>query len=238
MSLTGAEFFPDLYARFDAPIAALDCGQKCAPYNERGVPFCCDIRHAVPAAYTEEWRYLSEHSDLWRVWREDEKLLKQTPPNQTLIQCLGHHACRRQYRAVTCRAFPFFPYLSRERQFIGLSYYWEYEDRCWVISNLAAVTQAYLAKFIAAYESLFEAVPEEAETFFHHSRRMRRRFGQLRRAIPLLHRNGNAYKITPGNGRMRRVPAESLPRFGPYRVAARLRFPDEWEPPGRKITIL
>ncbi len=221
------DFFETLYHLFSAPIAALDCGQKCAPYNEHGIPFCCDIRRAVPAAYLAEWEYLRSHTDLWREWDEDPRLVSQAPPNQRLIQCLGHQACQRGFRAVTCRSFPFFPYFDRERQFIGLSTYWEYEDHCWVISNLAEVTPVYLNEFVAAYESLFQAAPEEIETFFHHSKRMRRRFGQLRRAIPLLHRNGHTYKVAPNNGRLRRVPAEKMPRFGPYRVATRLKFPGE-----------
>ena len=43
-----------LYNNFNAPIARLDCGKKCAPHNPNDVPFCCDICHAVPAAYDGE----------------------------------------------------------------------------------------------------------------------------------------------------------------------------------------
>jgi hypothetical protein len=57
-----------LYARFQAPVATLDCGQKCAPYNEHGVPFCCDTGHTVPTAYLGEWEYLQENTDLWHLW--------------------------------------------------------------------------------------------------------------------------------------------------------------------------
>jgi hypothetical protein len=60
--------FAALYARFKSPIAALNCGHKCAPYNDRGVPFCCDTHHAVPAAYKAECVYLEAHKDLWHQW--------------------------------------------------------------------------------------------------------------------------------------------------------------------------
>jgi hypothetical protein len=224
--------FASLYAHFKAPITLLNCGDKCAPYNENGVPFCCDTQHAVPTAYAAEWDYLNRNTDLWHLWQssdpsETAKLQKETPQGQVLIACLGHELCQRGFRSITCRAFPFFPYIDREGEFIGLSYYWEYEDRCWVISNLNIVSQGYRAEFIAAYDSILEKMPGEYENFRYHSIVMRRIFGMRHRAIPLLHRNGNAYKITPRNGRKRKVPVDKLPKFGPYKIAAELPFPGE-----------
>jgi hypothetical protein len=224
--------FSELYRSFDAPIAHLNCGEKCAPHNERGVPFCCDARHAVPTAYEQEWVYLQENTDLWRPWEADDpgqtaELQAETPTGHTLIACQGHLLCQRSFRSVTCRSFPFFPYLTRQGEFLGLSYYWDYEDRCWVISNLAAVTPEYRNQFIAAYDALFQHYPEERENFRRHSNHMRRVFGRRKRAIPLLHRRGGAYKVTPRTGRMRRVPVESLPKFGPYLLAAEMPFPGE-----------
>lgn len=224
--------FAALYARFTSPIAALNCGHKCAPYNERGVPFCCDTRYAVPAAYAAEWAYLEANTDLWHRWAgrnsaETEELRAQAPPGQVLIACLGHEQCQRQFRSITCRSFPFFPYLNSRGDFLGLSYYWEYEGCCWVISNLDVVTMEYRNEFIDVYETIFECTPEEREIYSKHSKLMRKTFQRRRRAIPLLHRNGFAYKITPVNERMRRIPVESLPRFGPHQIANRLPFPDE-----------
>lgn len=223
--------FATLYAHFDQPVTLFDCGERCAPYNDRGVPFCCDTTHAVPAAYADEWEYLQVSTDLWRPWegrtrRETDDLHRQTPEGQVLITCKGHLLCQRSFRSITCRAFPFFPYLTKDGEFIGLSYYWEYEDRCWVINHLAEVDQEYCRQFMAAFKALFSAYPDEKENFRRFSSLMRRVFGRRRRAIPLLHINGHAYKVTPRNGRMRRVPAEALPKFGPYKIAADLPFPD------------
>jgi hypothetical protein len=224
--------FAGLLARFRAPIMKLDCGQKCAPYNENGVPFCCDLHHAVPTLHRAEWEYLQENTDLWRLWQgetpdETRRLQEQTPAGQVLAGCLGADRCQREFRSLTCRSFPFFPYLDRAGSFIGLSYYWEYEDRCWVISNLDQVTPDYLAEFISAYEWLFERLPQEKENFKYHSSMMRRIFSRRRRAIPLLHRNGSIYKIAPSNGRLRRMPASKLPKFGPYAISDLLLFPDD-----------
>jgi len=224
--------FAELYAAFEAPIATLDCGQKCAPYNEHGIPFGCDARHAVPAVYADEWRYLQMHTDLWHLWEGEDPeqtaaLRAETPPGMELAVCQGYHCCQRDYRSVACRAFPFFPYFTSRGEFIGLSYYWEFEDRCWVISHLDVVTSAYRQQFSVAYEKLFKAFPQERETYAHHSALMRKVFLQRRRAIPLLHRNGKAYKISPRSERMRRVDAASFLKHGVYRIAADLSFPDE-----------
>lgn len=227
--------FAALYPRFDAPIAALDCGKRCAPHNENGVPFCCDTRHAVPTAYDAEWSYLQENTDLWHPWQghsqsETRRLEKERPDGMVLLECKGHLLCQREYRAITCRAFPFFPYITRDDWFVGMSYYWQYEYGCWVISNLSVVTPQYLAQFIAAFDELFERMPGERESYRQYSTTMRRVFGRRKRAIPLLHRNGKVYKVTPRNGRMRRVDAARLPKFGPYHVAAQIPFADEIAP--------
>ena len=224
--------FADLYKRFHSPITALDCGSKCAPYNEWGVPFCCDTHHAVPAAYEAEWEYVQANSDLWRLWdgedvKQTTELQRQLPEGQELIVCEGHTLCQRGFRLVTCRAFPFFPYITLEGDFIGLAYYWDYEDRCWVISNLGMVSDVYRQEFVAAYDALFEAMPDELENFRYFSGLMRRVFGRRQRAITLLHRNGNIYRIAPRDTRLRRIEVVELSKFGPYLLADELPFPGE-----------
>ena len=154
----------------------------------------------------------------------------QTPKGQVLIECKGHLHCQRQYRSLTCRAFPFFPYFTLKGEFIGISYYWEYEDRCWIISHLDQVSSGYVSEFVTIYETIFQVYPEEKEAFRYHSSMMRRLFSRRKRAIPLLHRNGRAYKISPRDGRKRKISAQDLPKYGPYRVASKLLFPDETSP--------
>jgi hypothetical protein len=226
------EDFKILYSSFQSQITALDCGTKCAPYNQRGVPFCCDIHHAIPTAYNAEWAYLKENTNLWHIWQGDAtrttaSLRAHVPDGQVPIQCLGHRLCQRNFRSITCRSFPFFPYITREDEFIGLSYYWEYEDRCWVISHLSRVTPEFLSEFINTFDQLFNLYPEERANFHQFSTTMRRHFGRMKRAIPLLHRNGKYYKVTPRTGRLRRIDARSLPKYGPYLIAELLPFPGE-----------
>jgi len=224
--------FAHFYQHFNAPITAFDCGKKCAPYNENNVPFCCDTRHAVPTAYYAEWDYLKNNTDLWHVWQldddnETDRLRAEAPEGQVLIECQGHLLCQRNFRSIICRAFPFFPYLTREGDFIGLSYYWEYEDRCWVVNNLDAVTTEYVADFIAAFEKLFTHMPAERETFQYHSTIMRRLFGHRKRPLPLLHREGYPAEVITRTGEVRPVDPKKWPKYGPYDIAAELLFPDE-----------
>src|SRR6266498_1214807 len=79
-----------IYDGFDSSIAAFDCGQKCAPHNPSGKPFCCDISPADAAT----------------------QLKSDTPKEMILLARLGPSRCEREARALSCRQFPFFPYVT------------------------------------------------------------------------------------------------------------------------------
>jgi hypothetical protein len=224
--------FNSLYESFDHPITDLDCGRKCAPYNEHRRPFCCDVKQTVPTVYLAEWEYLKENTDLWHLWfcddPDDEKSLRsEVPEGQVLVECLGHHKCQRTFRSITCRSFPFFPYITREGNFLGLSYYHQFEDRCWLISNLDRVSSAFREEFIIAYQRIFECYPSERENFRYHSIIHRQVFGKRKIGIPLLHMNGLDYLVNPKTGQLESVAVDSLPKHGPYEIAAMMPFPDE-----------
>lgn len=217
----------DVYDGFDSPIAALDCGKKCAQHNPSGKPFCCDICHAVPVVYKSEWKYLEQTTSLWHEWRGDEcedltskenrKLRSSTPKDMILLACLGPSRCQREYRALSCRQFPFFPYVTSGYRFAGLAYEWEFESKCWVISNLSRVTRKYREEFLQTYDWLFAMFQTEFENYAFHSEIMRMEFAKRKRRIPLLHRNGKAYLVSPLSERMKLISCNELPRFGPYR---------------------
>lgn len=203
----------------------LDCGAWCAPHNPSGKPICCDICHAVPAAYHEEWTYLQSNTALWHAWRGDEcqaypedpqKLAADTPQSMLLLACLGPQQCERQYRALSCRQFPFFPYITSAQHFMGLAYNWEFEARCWVISNLGEVTTAYRQQFVQLYDDLFALWPLELAHYAHRSAQLRAAFIAQKRSITLLHRDGGYFLIRPLNERLRRIDPTRLPKFGPY----------------------
>jgi hypothetical protein len=215
-----------LYERFDAPVTAFDCGKKCAPHNPSGKPFCCDICQAVPVAYHQEWEYLQARTDLWGEWRGDEcpqdpgdpeALRAEIPGHMLALACKGPEHCQREFRALSCRQFPFFPYITSDDRFIGLAYEWEFEPVCWVISNLGAVTEAFRREFVRVYDELLAGWEDEFESYAGLSEEMREHFAAQRRRIPILHRNGGYYLLSPTSERLRRVSAERLRRFGVYR---------------------
>lgn len=214
-----------LYDHFDAPITALDCGQQCAPFNPTGKPFCCDICEAVPAAYHQEWDYLRRNTDLWHAWRGDEcpadtddpeMLRADTPEHMLLLACKGPDHCQRAFRALSCRQFPFFPYVTADYRFLGLAYEWAFEDTCWVISHLEAVTGAYRREFVATYDALFALWQEDFDSYAAYSEEMRTHFSSQKRRIPILHRNGGSYLLSPGSERLTRVAPDQFKRHGLY----------------------
>jgi hypothetical protein len=216
-----------LYDSFNAPVTDIDCGKECAPHSSTGKPFCCDICEAVPAAYHQEWDYLRLHTDLWHEWRGDEcdhstgaesaKLRADTPRHMRLLACKGPADCQRAFRALSCRQFPFFPYVTTDYRFLGLAYEWEFEPFCWVISHLDAVTPAYQHEFVRTYDALFALWQEEFESYAIRSEQMRETFSALKRRIPILHRSGGIYLLSPASERIRRVAPEQLKHFGHYK---------------------
>ncbi len=216
-----------LYDHFDQPVTAVDCGMQCAPHNPVGKPFCCDICQAVPAVYHQEWEYLQPNTGLWHAWRGDEcpheladadSLHAETPENMLLLACKGPAHCQRIFRALSCRQFPFFPFVTANFRFIGLAYDWEFEPTCWVISNLGQVTDAYRQAFVQTFDALFDSWPDEMEGYAVYAEHMREHFAAKKRRIPILHRRGGFYLLSPGSERLQRVEVERLKRFGPYKA--------------------
>jgi hypothetical protein len=214
------------YFQFEAPVTLLDCGSKCSPYNPSGKPFCCDICLAVPAAYHNEWEYLQRNTELWHEWRGDEcpggvdnfsELMAETPSQMRLLACKGPQHCQREFRAISCRQFPFFPYITSDLRFIGLAYEWEYEITCWVISNLGQVSSLYRDQFVRFYDDLFRSYHSELEGYAIKSEEMRSEFSAKKRRIPILHRRGGFYLLSPSSERLQISASGMLRRFGPYK---------------------
>jgi hypothetical protein len=214
-----------LYDGFDIPMTDCDCGEKCARHNARGIPFCCDICQAVPAVYHSEWDYLKDHTDLWHVWRGDEcpeeavdpaSIEAETPAHMLLLACKGPQLCQRPFRSISCRQFPFFPYITSRDRFLGLAYHWDFEATCWVISNLERVNLAFRQSFVTVYEQLFDLWEEDFDAYAITSEDMRAHFAAQKRRIPILHCNGGYYLLSPVSERLQRISCVQFKHFGPY----------------------
>lgn len=211
-----------LYAGFTLPITKLDCGEKCAPHNPSGKPFCCDICEAVPAAYESEWATVQAGSELWHPYRGDEcgaTVLDddEMPEGMVPLACLGPQACERDNRLISCRQFPFFPYVSEDYEFLGLAYDVDFEEKCWVISNLDQVTDAYREQFVATFDKIFALFQDEFDGYALRSAELREAFTAQKREFAILLRDGGFGMVNPVDEGIRLIEADQLQGFGAYR---------------------
>ena len=217
--------FRKLYDGFHSPTTSIDCGLMCAPHNPHRKPFCCDICDAVPVAYRSEWEYLRQNTHLWHKWRGNEcpdepcnpmELLNQTPHHLFLLACKGPAFCEREFRATSCRQFPFFPYITSDFRFIGMTYDWEFNNKCWVISHLDQVTSDYRREFVATYDQLFSTWLEDLDSYALLSEETRDHYAAKNRRFPLLHRNGKNYLVSPKSEKLTRAKPSEFKLFAPF----------------------
>jgi hypothetical protein len=217
--------FHSLLAGFNASTSPLDCGKMCAPFNPSGKPFCCDICHAVPVAYKPEWNYLKTQTALWHLWCGDEctddpinpeDLLEETPEHLLLLSCKGPDLCEREFRATSCRQFPFFPYITSDFRFIGLAHDWEFESKCWILSHMDQVTPEYRQEFVKTFDLIFSYWMDDFDSYAALSEEVREHYLSVHKRLPLLHRNGSDYLISPKNERMIKTNLSNLKTHPPY----------------------
>ena len=219
-AIAGPDDFRAIHQRFTAPVSRYDCGRFCAPLNG-GQPVCCTTDNAIPSVARAEWQALRARSDLWHRFRprtpDARKVVAEMHHSCVAVECKGARFCERDNRSLACRAFPFAPYLTRQDEFLGLGYYWLFEDRCWVISNLGIVEPGFVAEFVAAYEHLFAADAEERAVHRAHSAAMRRVFSRRGRPIPLIRRDGSFHQVLPHGGGIVPADPDTYLKHGPYR---------------------
>lgn len=217
MSLT-AKDFKKIYRKFDASISeAYDCGRMCAPLNG-GEPVCCSTDNAIPVVEKSEWSLLRGRTDLWSKFEPFDAVSKQIVDELAdtccAIECKGASHCERHNRTIACRAFPFFPYFTREREIVGLACYWTFEDRCWMISNLQVVEKPFVDELIAAYEYMFLRDEDERQAYIDQGASARRVFSRWKRPIPLIGRDGSFNKVLPNSGG--KIVAAEVSDFKPH----------------------
>jgi len=218
ITLKGRDF-ATLYEGFTAPISRFDCGRKCAPLNG-GEPVCCSTQNAVPVVHKVEYEFLRTRTDLWSKFKPYDyatrEIVAELTPDCTAIHCKGARYCERDNRTIACRGFPFYPYITRQRQFVGVGTYWVFEDRCWVMSNLQVVDRTFVEQFMATYEALFVKDPTEFATYVDFSASARRVFSRWKRDIALLGRNGELLVVDPATGEIRPGKARDYPKVAPF----------------------
>jgi hypothetical protein len=174
---------------------------------------------------------LKEKTDLWQPWSSsnpiDTGLENDVQYGQVLLKCLGYQSCQRSFRTLTCRAFPFFPYVDSWGNFIGLVYFQEYREQCWIINNLSVVTTDYKADFQQAFELLFKQYPESKESYSQYSSYIREENVVSGDKIIILDFEGNIFLLDPDSEISQQVSYDDLESFGPFNITNDLIFPDE-----------
>ena len=208
-----------LYEGFDAPVSRYDCGRKCAPLNN-GTALCCSADNAVVVAYKTEFEFLKGRTDIWSKFKPYDYSTRQIVEELThdcmAIECKGVAFCERNNRTLTCRGFPFYPYLTRQKELVGIGTYWMFEDRCWMISNLEIVERTFIDQFLATYEAIFAKDKSEFQTYVEFSASARRVFSRWKREIPLLGRDGKLMIVEPSTGAIRPGKPRDFPKMAPF----------------------
>ena len=214
-----AKDFVQLYEGFTSPVSRFDCGRKCAPLNN-GEPVCCSTQNAVPVVHKVEFDLLKTRTDMWSKFKPYDyatrEIANELTPDCLAIQCKGARHCERHNRSISCRGFPFYPYITRQRQFIGIGTYWTFEDRCWMMSNLEIVDRTFIDEFVATYDALFVKDPSEFATYVEFSASARRVFSRWGREIPLLSRAGGLLIVEPSSGKVRPGRKKDFPKAAPF----------------------
>lgn len=214
------EDFAGIYRRFNASVCKFDCGKKCAPLNG-GSPVCCSTKDAVPVVHKAEFRLLRERTDLWKRFKPYDaatrRIVDELTTSSCAIECKGAAFCERENRTIACRAFPFFPYVTRAREIIGLSVYWIFEDRCWMMSNMRLVEKPFINECLDAWDAIFARDQEEWEVYVDYSATMRRVFSRWRRPIPVLDRAAGLLVVDPSTGAARPGRDNDYPQYGPFK---------------------
>ena len=175
----------------------------------------------MPVVHKVEFDLLKTRTDLWSKFKPYDYATKQivepsSPATAWPSTARARGICERDNRTIACRGFPFYPYLTRQKEFVGIGTYWVFEDRCWMMSNLEIVDRAFVEQFIATYEALFIKDPSEFTTYVDFSASARRVYSRWKREIPLLGRQGELLIVEPSTGDIRPGSKKDFPKVAPF----------------------
>jgi hypothetical protein len=166
------------YRLLSVRMTDFDCGRKCAPKND-GVPYCCDREQVTPVLFRDEYRWHREQGTFWKKMpiktKRDKKLVEETCTYNVFSVCPGVESCRRTLRSLSCRMFPFEPFLDKTGTVTGLVYQDGENERCPLVGkHRRHYNQAYIRNAIRVWQELVDTFPEEKEMYLRESRRRKR----------------------------------------------------------------
>ncbi len=166
------------YRLLSVRMTDFDCGSKCAPENN-GVPYCCDREQVTPVLFRDEYRWHRKRGAFWKKMpiktKKDKKLVEETCTYNVFSLCPGGESCRRTLRSLSCRMFPFEPFLDEGGTVTGLVYQDGENERCPLVGKPRRLyNQAYISNAIRVWQELVDTFPEEKEMYLRESRRRKR----------------------------------------------------------------
>jgi hypothetical protein len=166
-----------IYRNFDSTPVRFDCGKLCASKND-GVPFCCDSGWLIPVMFREEFSYLRGRTNLWRRFqpktKHEKDIVAETDECTVFGDCLGHERCDRRFRSVSCRMFPFEPYLDLEGNLLGLVYNYRLGKNCPLVDKPKLVSKKFISDQIKMWKYIFNKLPSERDVYRDQSIQVRR----------------------------------------------------------------
>lgn len=162
-----------------APMISFDCGRFCVKAN-RGGPLCCDQKKFIPLLFKAEYRLLKERGQLWTrmpvITKAEKKLVEDICDYNVFCLCQGVKSCRRSLRSLSCRAFPFEPFVNADGKVIGIVFQYEKKEKCPLIGMPESVfNPRYIRNSIIFWQEIIDIIPEEKDLFIDESRKRIRR---------------------------------------------------------------
>ncbi|MFQ6092509.1 MAG: hypothetical protein ACE5OR_07500 [bacterium] len=178
--------FAYIYRHYDSTPLRYDCGRLCAPKNE-GIPSCCDTVRLIPVMYKREFKYLQKRTGLWKRFRpktkHEKRLVAETDKGTVFGKCLGPERCDRRYRSISCRIFPFEPYLDLEGNLLGLVYNYRLGNKCPLVDKPQLISKKFVSDQIKMWKYIFKKEPSERDVYRDESIQVRRYLSRKKKPI-------------------------------------------------------
>ena len=177
-----------IYKGFSASATKIDCGSLCAG-NNGGVPVCCSNNLHVPLLFSTELQWhIQNKNSMWKKrvskTKLDKKQEAECSDHLVYCHCDGARHCKRSKRSLTCRFFPFEPYISEGGVLIGITYMYRAKKDCPLIDNPdAGISKAYIRQAIKTWKLVFEQFPEEFDLYYENSRMLQRSFKRKQQTL-------------------------------------------------------
>ena len=178
-----------LYRLLSVRMTDFDCGKHCAPQNS-GVPYCCDKGKVTPVLFKDEYQWHRQRGGFWRKMpvktKSDRKLVEESCSYNVFAVCPGVQNCRRTSRSLTCRLFPFEPFLDSTGYVKGLVYQDGDNRSCSLMEKPQHMyNQLYIRNAIRVWQELVDTFPEDKDLYMRESRKRTRQAARADKPVSL-----------------------------------------------------